>query len=109
MGNLESPVNLHIFGLWEEAGMPTETWGEHANSTRKCPDPAGCQTQDPLAVRQKDTDTNPWGNSANYWATVLPANYTSVNYMTFIIVIMVITDVVFSVLIIITIISSSSI
>ena len=23
---------LHVFGLWEEAGEPTQTRGEHANS-----------------------------------------------------------------------------
>lgn len=22
MGNIESPINLHIFGLWEEVGAP---------------------------------------------------------------------------------------
>ncbi len=32
---------------------PTWTQGEHANSTQKCPAPAGYRTQDLLAVRQQ--------------------------------------------------------
>ena len=28
---------MHVFGLWEEAGVPGETRGEHANSTQKGP------------------------------------------------------------------------
>ncbi len=31
-GNLESPVNLHVFGLWEEAGVPGENPGRHGEN-----------------------------------------------------------------------------
>ena len=34
VANLESPISLHAFGLWE----PMRTWGEHANSAQKCLD-----------------------------------------------------------------------
>lgn len=34
--NLESPCTVHVFGLWEEAGVPEgNPWGEHANSTQR--------------------------------------------------------------------------
>lgn len=35
MSILETPVNPTCIGLWEEAGVPgpTQTWGEHTNST----------------------------------------------------------------------------
>lgn len=26
-------MHAHVFGLWEE--VPTQSWGEHANSTKK--------------------------------------------------------------------------
>lgn len=29
--NLESPLNMHALGLWEEVGIPTQTHGEHAD------------------------------------------------------------------------------
>ncbi len=32
MGNLESPINLHIFGLWEEAGVPRENPRRHGEN-----------------------------------------------------------------------------
>lgn len=41
MTNLESPVNLTTACLWDVGGShstqrnPTQTWGEHANSTQK--------------------------------------------------------------------------
>lgn len=30
--NVELPIRLNIFGLWEEPGEPTQTREEHANS-----------------------------------------------------------------------------
>ncbi len=29
VGNLESPINLHVFGLWEEARVPRENPRRH--------------------------------------------------------------------------------
>ncbi len=42
-GNLESEVNLHVFGLWEETHTHT---GDHANSTHKGSTPARYRTHD---------------------------------------------------------------
>ncbi len=42
--SLESPVDLHVFGLWE-------TRGEHAHSAEKSPTPAGYRTQDRPDIR----------------------------------------------------------
>ncbi len=56
-GNLESPINLHVFGLWEEAGVLEGNPGRHGENMqtpyRKVLSPAGYQTQNLLAVRQQ--------------------------------------------------------
>ncbi len=51
-GNLESPVNLRVFRLWEKARVPGgENPRRHANRTQKDPIPARYRTQDLLAVK----------------------------------------------------------
>ncbi len=47
--NLESPINLHVFGLWEEAGVPGRNPRIHTENMQE-PQPG---TQDLLAVRQQ--------------------------------------------------------
>ncbi len=56
-GSLESPVNLHVFGLWEEAGISGENPRRHEENMqtphRKTPADRWVRTQNPLAVRRQ--------------------------------------------------------
>ncbi len=56
-GNLESPINLRVFGLWEEAGVPGENPHRHEENMqtphRRAPVGRWVRTQNPLAVRQQ--------------------------------------------------------
>jgi len=56
MDNLESPINLHVFGLWEEAGVPRKNprWHRENMQTlhRRAPPPR-VQTRNHLAVRKQ--------------------------------------------------------
>ncbi len=57
--NLESPINLHVFEEWKEAGVPGGNPGRHGENVQTPHRTAGYQSHDPLDVTWKDLDSNP--------------------------------------------------
>ncbi len=60
-GNLESPINLHVFGLWEEAGENPQRHEENMQTPHRRA-PVGRWVRTLLL----------WGDSASHCTTVLP-------------------------------------
>ena len=67
--------NLHVFGLWDEAGAPYKNPGKHSKNVKTTERPRS-------SVSLKPRTFLLGGNSANHCTTVLPTNTTSLKVST---------------------------